>query len=1434
MKKLILLFIVFFCTANAFAVDFYWKSTGRVDQNYTNAANWESAPGSGIPANGSLAPQSTDDVYFPAGNATQTVTVGAGAAARNVTVLSAGVITLNGVISVYGSFASNGKHLFANGMTFLGTGNHTINMGDNLSHTSGTTAGDFIFSGIGTYTLLSDLNLPLKSINITNSTFIANGFWIQAGDFVISPTVTGTKTVNLANSKLRVNRGAANSGALIFAASPTTTSYNWSNAEIEVNQNTSATFIQCASASSGTVINGIKSITYSESTPGITGEHIRSNAVNFTLGVTDFNMNVSAFNITSAAAFNLNITNLNINKPVDFTSAPSLNLSVNAINETASCVGQSSMRSEGGTPISFNATAPITTANIGFKSIAFSGSTLTMPLNNDLGLNTGTYSTTATTTSRSFYWIGGTGNWNDPTKWSLAGSGGAPQTATGCLPNYNDDVYFDANSFTATGQTVTIGTAASTTNMAYARNVYWTDPSNEGKLTGGTLNINGSTDFSGSTGIGSALVYVGSGNHTVKSGSTSYTSTSIQFFGTGVYTLVDDLIATLANTRISVFAGTFNSNGKSITATGFSSVSLPSTASNTRNINFSNSTITLLGNSNSGFQTFVLEMPYLNSFDASGSTIRFTNSNPVAVVFAINSYTNDPTRMLLNTLKFNNIEFTGPLATANLSNTGILNFEANNITFAGNASITQINNAAASHKVGTYNLAAGKTYSFNASTNASSVVYTVLNGINTNSIGSCSPKVNIQSATTGARVKFFKATLPFDVNNAVLKDINATGVTMSVPGGIDQGNNLNVNITPNPSQNFYWVGGSGNWNDASHWSIGVSGGNPAVTNVDNCIPSITDDVFFDGNSFSANNQTVTIDNDANCRNMLWDSAAGTRTPIFAGVTGLNLNTYGTVTLATGMTFPFTGSWNMRGSSLATNANAITTNGVAVRSLLTLNGGGRYDLIDNFTSNVSIRFTLGQFFTNSKNITAGALNLQVIGTNIADISNSVITLNSADNTTTYAGNHSSTANWNATGSTININNRGINMTTPVGVTIDYGTMNINQTILATLGSGAGTLRFTNLNFLKPTSSMSGRIIAGNLSFATSSNNAIGAGSTITVTNTLTANGTPCNPIIFRSGTPGSPATLISTLCNFDLKFARLTDIAAGGTCTAAQNKVVGDDVSGNSNWTFSTVSGFEYLGGDKILKCNEYPYTLSTASFNQDATGYQWFNGATPIAGATNATYVATVPGTYSVTVTYGAGCNLTDAITLGLTPSPVLNAATVNACASTSGGNVGNFTLTDANAMLVTTPADYTFTYHATAADAIAGINPIANSYTGVGKTVYVRVVETATGCFSTRDVVLAVLQKVNPTAAANQKFCITDNSTLANVSITGTDIKWYADTTTTTTLPLSTLLVNGTTYYATQTVTGGCESERIAVTVTVESCFTSRVNPSVRMRVSQ
>jgi len=51
---------------------------------------------------------------------------------------------------------------------------------------------------------------------------------------------------------------------------------------------------------------------------------------------------------------------------------------------------------------------------------------------------------------------------------------------------------------------------------------------------------------------------------------------------------------------------------------------------------------------------------------------------------------------------------------------------------------------------------------------------------------------------------------------------------------------------------FYWVGNSGVWSDASHWS-NTSGGNGGAG-----VPSMNDDIFFDANSFSSYNSIVSI------------------------------------------------------------------------------------------------------------------------------------------------------------------------------------------------------------------------------------------------------------------------------------------------------------------------------------------------------------------------------------------------------------------------------------------------------------------------------------------------------------------------------------------------------------------------------------------------
>jgi len=72
------------------------------------------------------------------------------------------------------------------------------------------------------------------------------------------------------------------------------------------------------------------------------------------------------------------------------------------------------------------------------------------------------------------------------------------------------------------------------------------------------------------------------------------------------------------------------------------------------------------------------------------------------------------------------------------------------------------------------------------------------------------------------------------------------------------------------------------------------------------------------------------------------------------------------------------------------------------------------------------------------------------------------------------------------------------------------------------------------------------------------------------------------------------------------------------------------------------------------------------------------------------------------------------------------------------------------------------------------------------------------------------------PTGAASQTLCA--GATINQLSATGTAVQWYATSTGGAPLATNTVLVNGSTYYATQTVNGLESTNRLAVTVTLNT----------------
>ncbi|MBC8488449.1 MAG: hypothetical protein H8D45_20670, partial [Bacteroidetes bacterium] len=172
--------------------------------------------------------------------------------------------------------------------------------------------------------------------------------------------------------------------------------------------------------------------------------------------------------------------------------------------------------------------------------------------------------------------------------------------------------------------------------------------------------------------------------------------------------------------------------------------------------------------------------------------------------------------------------------------------------------------------------------------------------------------------------------------------------------------------------NFYWIGGTGNWSDTLHWSSETGG-----------IPSQINNVIFDANSFTAQNQKIIIDIEAECRNMDWSNA--NNEPAMDG--SENLNIYGSFILSSDMTVNFSGDIIFNTSI---NGQAIRTEGNILNSNLYFNGTGQWNLLDSLDiGNHNLYFnsgalntmgntiSCGSFYSNSNNIKVLKLNSSII-------------------------------------------------------------------------------------------------------------------------------------------------------------------------------------------------------------------------------------------------------------------------------------------------------------------------------------------------------------------------------------------------------------------------------------------------------------------------
>lgn len=237
---------------------------------------------------------------------------------------------------------------------------------------------------------------------------------------------------------------------------------------------------------------------------------------------------------------------------------------------------------------------------------------------------------------------------------------------------------------------------------------------------------------------------------------------------------------------------------------------------------------------------------------------------------------------------------------------------------------------------------------------------------------------------------------------------------------------------------------------------------------------------------------------------------------------------------------------------------------------------------------------------------------------------------------------------------------------------------------------------------------------------------------------------------------------------------------------------------------------------------------TTISINLPSTfAFQWSLNGVIIPDATGNTIVANQEGVYTVAVTLASGCVLeySSIVQEGFSPDVVTTLPDYIIFEPTSDG-VAAFDLAEHSDEIIgdANPADFTITYHLTLADAEAGVNPLLTPYinTNNPQFIFVRVANAQGSCYTISSLKLIVVDEnfvaPAPTGAADQDFVA--GQTLADLVVEGENIQWYdnpgagAGRSDDTPLPLSTLLVDGTTYYASQTIYGIESIDRLAVTV--------------------
>jgi len=746
-------------------------------------------------------------------------------------------------------------------------------------------------------------------------------------------------------------------------------------------------------------------------------------------------------------------------------------------------------------------------------------------------------------TALNYYWVGGSGNWDQLSHWATTSGGTVLQNQ---IPTAIDDVFFDANSFSATGQAVNLNVLT-----VLAHSINFTGVTNTPSLTGPASNL---LKLYGSLTFVAGMNFLFTGDVDFEATTPGQTITpanknflkNVLFNGIGgSWTLQG---AFTVSGSIALNAGSFISNNQTVSCTVFSS-----SGTVTRTLNMGSSTFNISGNwdvqptgmnLNSG--TSVINCPGNGASDFRGGGFTYYDLN-------FSSAAAPATGTIRDDNIFHDVVFASKadIVSSNTFHNVIMNADGkieknntyNNLTFS------------AGH---TYLLSDGSTQTINGLFNAN---------------GTCGGYIDVHTNNPSFQATISHPPGTVTVSSLILKDIKtAGGATFTANNSVDLGNNTGWTINSAAPKNLYWIGNGGNWNDGNRWSLS-SGGAPS-----GCSPSPIDNVFFDANSFSLPGQSVVVNvYTAYCNDMNWTGTANMPTLVDGGLPSGStylMKIYGSLKFVAGMNLSFAGEVYFEAT---TTGHTVAMGGNSFKQGAIFNGiGGGWTLLDAFSTNSILTLNAGTLNSNNQTVTAlsffsqgGHTRAIIMGSSIFNLINlwtvtsSGMTVNSGTSTIncSYAGG----CNFNGAGFTY----YDLNFTSPLDIAMGtiFDSCSFHDVVFFSKASiFTGSHSFHNV-IIYGDADIPTNNIYNNLSFSAGHTYTLWSGTTQTINGQLTAYGNCGAFIDIHTNNSGAQATISHPGGAMLNSFLILKDIMA----TGVGNFVAGNsvDLGNNTGWIITS-------------------------------------------------------------------------------------------------------------------------------------------------------------------------------------------------------------------------------------------------------------------------